>query len=232
MGLEYDIFMYCLSVLSIGAILSILWKDNVIFRWIQYTYVAVAATNYAVLAWDQILKVTIIPISQGKFVQIIPLALGLLVFTTLSNKYSWIARYSTSFIIGISVALMMRGTVEANITAQIVAFLNFAKVGATPFITFNNIVTMVCTIFTLTYFYFHFLHRISVGRAAQKLGRYIIMLGFGTQFGTRIMYIALFIAYIVGYVVLSGPPLGYQWIQVPVLLLVAGIMLFAIRREK
>lgn len=232
MAQVYDFLIYFLSVFMIAATFSILWKDNEFFRWTQFTYVAIAAANYAVLGWDHILNVVLIPLSQGELIQIIPLILSILIFTTISTKYNWIAKYSTSFILGVSVAIMMRGTIDSDITAQIATIFNFAKMGATPFKTFNNIVTIVCAVATLSYFFFHFVHKTNVGRGTQKLGRYVIMLAFGTQFGTRIQYIALFIAWIVGYVTTSGPPSGYRWIQIPVILITSGMMLFAIRREK
>lgn len=232
MALIVDFLMYFLGVFSIVATFSILWKDNELFRLTQFTYVAVAAANYAVLGWDHILNVVLIPISQGELIQIIPLILSLLLFTTISSKYNWIARYSTSFILGVSLSIMMRGVIDSDITPQIATIFRFAKLGATPFKTFNNIVTIVCAVTTLSYFFFHFMHKSKVGRATQKLGRYVIMLAFGTQFGTRIQYIALFIAYIVGFVTTSGPPIGYRWFQIPVLLITSGMLLFAIRREK
>jgi hypothetical protein len=59
----------------------------------------------------------------------------------------------------------------------------------------------------------------------QRIGRYFIMVGFGTQFGTGIMTSALFIAWIVQYVTITGPPAGYQWFSIVALLIAVGILL-------
>jgi hypothetical protein len=221
----YELLTYLFSIIILVGLWSFLWKDNLLFRFFQYSYLAVATAGYAIMSWDYVYKSVIIPVIKGNFIPLIPLFISLLLFGSLSTKYTWISRYATSFILGVSLTLMMRGITETGIVNMMTSIFSFAKIGKTWGITMNNIIKISAAVFTIIYFFFHFVHRYNIGRGMQRIGRYFIMVGFGTQFGTGIMTSALFIAWIVQYVTITGPPAGYQWFSIVALLIAVGILL-------
>jgi len=94
----------------------------------------------------------IIPLTQGQIVNIIPIILGILMWTQLSSNYRWMARTPLALITGIGAAIAMKGAVYGNILAPIGAIATPPAGDAMVFI--NHIIAAIATITAVMYFFF------------------------------------------------------------------------------
>ena len=97
------------AALCTFAIYSFLWKENRFFRAFQNLYVGLAAGYSLVLNFNTLKRQAWGPLTEaGEISILVPIVLGLLLFTRLSKKHGWIARYPMAFLMGIGSALSMK----------------------------------------------------------------------------------------------------------------------------
>ncbi len=165
------------GALCVIAIYSFLWKENRFFRAFQNLYVGLAAGYTLVANFNALKRQAFTPLSEGKIVLIVPIILGIMLFTRLSKKYGWIARYPMSFLMGIGAALSMKA-IESDFVRQIQASIK-------PWTSVNNLVLSLGTAFALVYFFFTFKPN-KVMEVTGRLGRWVLMLCFGAAFGSAV----------------------------------------------
>lgn len=169
------------------AIFSILWKENIVFRFVEYTFIGYAAAISVVSAWQFLTGSLFQPLMSGNAFYLMAVILGLLVFTRLSKKYSWMAKWSMAFIIGTSL-----GT---NISAIPYTILSTIRTISGRFVadSWNGIWILAGLITTISYFIYTREHTGILGRTV-SVGRYfmVVLLGvmFSTQAMTRLTYSA------------------------------------------
>jgi hypothetical protein len=172
------------GALSTFAIYSFLWKENRFFRAFQNLYVGLAAGYSLVLNFNTIKRQAWGPLTdKGQISVLVPMILGLLLFTRLSKKYAWVARYPMAFLMGIGSALSMKA-IESDFVRQIQASIITWK-GAGLGGTFNNLVLTLGTAFALVYFFFTFKPNKATD-VTGRLGRWVLMLCFGAAFGSAV----------------------------------------------
>ena len=166
------------------AVYSFLWKENRFFRAFQNLFVGLAAGYSLVVNFNNIKRQAWGPLTTGKDVWVIvPMILGVLLFTRLSKKYAWAARYPMAFLMGIGSALSMKA-IESDFVRQIQASLiSWKGVGLAG--TFNNLVLSLGTAFALSYFFFTFKPN-KLSEVTGRLGRWVLMLCFGAAFGSSV----------------------------------------------
>lgn len=229
------LFNYLVTVFLTLSMLSMLWKENPLYRFVQYSVVAVAASVTIISAIEAIQKMAISPILTGtNYWMIIPTVAGILVFTNmLGRKYNWLSRYPLGIVLGVGTALSLRGAIPAQIIGQMQSLIRKGKIG-TPFETFNNILFIVMGFTALSYFFFYFMHRTSAGRGLSKIGRYAVMLAFGATFGTDLMMNIIFLTYVVMYVSILGvpSPAGVSYTAAILLLAAIGVVGYLFTKRK
>jgi hypothetical protein len=164
------------------AVFSLLfYKDNIFFRIATVTALAVGVANAAVFAIESLQKVAYTPLIQGKILIIIPIILGLLIFTTLSTKYSWLSRPSYGFMLAVGIGVVTRGHVLLQIRSNIVQTLKPIIGGRyTPF---DNLVSLVMVVTIITYFLVTSRSRATGSLSyVAKFGRYAMMFGMGANY--------------------------------------------------
>ncbi len=172
------------GALCVFAIYSFLWKENRFFRLFQNLYVGLAAGYGIVLAIKSIQRQAWTPLTtKGDIWAVIPMVLGLMLFTRLFKRYAWIARYPMAFLMGLGSALSMK-SIESDFVRQMQASLISWK-GTGLGGTLNNLILTLGTAFALLYFFFTFKPHPVTGYAA-KLGRWVLMLCFGAAFGQSV----------------------------------------------
>lgn len=163
--------------------LQYLWKENAFFRAFQNLYVGLAAGYALVVASETLKRQAFGPLANGQISVIIPIVLGLLLFTRLSIKYGWIARYPMAFLMGIGSALSMKA-IESDFVRQIQASI-ISWQGDSIGAIFNNLVLSLGTAFALIYFFFTFKPNKAFD-VVGRLGRWVLMLCFGAAFGSAV----------------------------------------------
>lgn len=169
-----------IASLATLAIMSFAYKDNPFYRLVENLYVGVSAGHALVLGWGNIRDLGYTPmIKKGQWSLLIPIVLGILLYTRYYKPAAWISRIPIAFMMGIGTGLAISGTIGSQIVTQVKA--NFITLN-----TFSNIVIVLGTFGVLSYFFFLLEHKGPGGQVAQ-FGRYIMMVAFGAAFGSTVM---------------------------------------------
>jgi hypothetical protein len=174
------------------AIYSFLYKDNPFYKVAEYIFVGLSAGYWAVFLWWNYAYPNLFePLGQGNYWNIIPIVLGLMMFTQISKRTSWMVRFPLTFVLGVSLGLQIVAAVEGDMVPQLRGtFTPFAR-GAL-FNTYDlwsslgYIALLVGVLATITYFFFSREHRGALG-VTSKIGIYFLMIAFGASFGYTIM---------------------------------------------
>lgn len=177
------------------AIFSFLYRDNPLYKLAEHVAVGVSVgfivVNYYYnvfkpKVWDNVLY-------NGQYDYLIPLVLGMLLFTRFVPKWGWLSRWSLAFLLGAGSGLAIPATLESRVLQQmegaIRPLFTIDSAGGTwgnILQSSNAIFLFVGTIACLVFFLFSVEHKGPVGRLAY-FGRLCIMAGFGASFGYTVM---------------------------------------------
>ena len=179
-----DFLWYTLGVILTLCIFSFLIKDNPFYKFAERLVAGVAAGYWTMLIyWTLFQDKVINTLFSGRLLftlaYLIPILLGLGMWTRFSRNYSWISRYSIAFYIGISTGVSVPVFMYTAIFKQLSATI-------IPFNTITNVLVIVGVLCALFYFFFSKAHTGAFG-VASRIGIYILMVGFGAGFGLTVM---------------------------------------------
>lgn len=189
-------------------IYSFLYKDNPFYRFAEYLFVGMSVGYTIVLQFHQ----GFIPFAWEPFaavftggsllglIKLIPIGVGLLFFSGLSSRHTWLIRFPSAILIGAGCGLAIPNFLRADIFEQTwgtvepfsVIHNNIAglvePVPSLEFygLIFGAVLMVIGVICTLTYFFFSVEHRGPV-KWASKIGIAFLMIGFGSAFGNTVM---------------------------------------------
>jgi len=175
------------------AIFSFLYRDNPLYKLAEHVAVGVSVgfivVNYYYnvfkpKVWDNVLY-------NGQYDYLLPLILGVLLFTRFVPKWGWLSRWSLAFLLGAGSGLAIPATLESRVLQQMEGairplFQLGGGTGTNILQSANAIFLFVGTIACLVFFLFSVEHKGPVGRLAY-FGRLCIMAGFGASFGYTVM---------------------------------------------
>ncbi len=193
------------------ATFSFLYRDNPFYKFAEHLVVGVSAGYFVIILWHN----NLVPNLFGRLADghwytlwldstkpwyIIPLILGLLMFTRFNKKWTWVSRYPMALYIGISAGLAVPLEMSNRINKQLYATMasidwnNYFGKGLFDYTSgFALSIIFLGVVASLVYFFFSKAHSGAVGGVA-KFGIWILMIGFGATFGYTVMArISLFI---------------------------------------
>lgn len=186
-----------LAALLTLAVLSFLYKDNVVFRFAESLFAGVSLGYYVGIVLDQTLKPNLfLPLADnfGKNWDLfLAGVLGALLYMRYVPKIGWVARYGlavyVAYYIGVEFTRKVHGEVlpQMGRTIQPLNQWSFASVGA--FFTSPSMVALFAIVGTysvLTYFFFSKEHG-GVMRRVSRVGVWFLMVSFGAAFGFTVM---------------------------------------------
>jgi hypothetical protein len=167
------------------------FKDTPLFKFAEHTMLGLGVAITTVMGIRNILDIAVGGlVTKGEVTWVIPIFLGLLLFTRFFRQVAWLSRWPLALLVGIGVGISMGSGIDANFISQI-------RSTVTGVTNINQALLGVMVILTITYFIF------SIGKAQRErgvlkytaqLGRYIMMMCFGALFGNTVMTrMALFI---------------------------------------
>lgn len=176
------------------SVLSMLWKDNPVFRIGQQAVIGAATAHYIVLNFTSVYKNALTPMMGGNLLLIIPLFLGLLMYTRLKKEISWLARYPTAVLVGVGTGVMIAGTLRGQIIDQIkntiVDILNAPASGGLT--VFNTVLILIGTITAVTFFTYTQKHATEKGLTllgwSAKIGRIFLMISLGANWSGELVW--------------------------------------------
>lgn len=173
------------------ALWSILFKDTIVYRFAERTFVGVTLGVTITMAILAIRNGALTPITNGNYIPIIAVIFGLAMLTRLSKKYGWISRYPVALMTGTGLALMTRTSIQAQILSQVAPLVTTPFIGATWDVSFGNIFAWVGFIGGMSYFLFAtpglpVTIQKNIGYL-NRFGRYVIMMMLGTYFANILL---------------------------------------------
>jgi len=179
--------VWAAAIMTIG-IYSLGFKYTKLYKFCEFTFVGLGTGYGIVLAWDNIQRIGIKSVTIGKVEFIIPIILGILLYTRFLPKIQWVSRYPLSIITGIGTGVAVRGFVQANIVQQIIATSKPLWGPGDPLTYINNLIIIVLTISGLFFFVFTFSARASKGgNLISTVGRIGLMISFGALFANTVL---------------------------------------------
>jgi len=167
---------------------TILFKDNPWCRLASNILMAGAAGNLAILATRNIVNLGLIPLGEGTYIRVIPIILGLLLFSRFYRPTAFLVRFPLSLIVGVGTGLMVVGRLDTMILKYLNTIATLFQAGQTPLQLVGNVVFIVTFITSLYFFIFSLpLTRFKPAAPIQRIGRYSLMIMLGLYFGATVM---------------------------------------------
>jgi len=169
------------------AIYTFLYRDNPIYRAAEHWLIGLTIGYAMVVFWQTTLvDLLILPLfAGGKYILVVPLILGLLMFSRFSGRFSWLSRLPIAFMIGTGAGVAIPAMLYARTLKQLSSSVAplIAEDGG---FNIEVVVVAVGLLTTLAYFYFSREHKGAMGKMA-KVGTYFLMIFFGATFGYTVM---------------------------------------------
>jgi len=207
-GLSTEIIGIWVAALLTLAIYSFLYADNPVYKVAEHIFVGISAAYGAVILYYQALlpklvKPLIIPLidrvwhpeladaTSPRYTLLVPMFLGLLIFSRFVPRYDWLSRWPIAFVMGLYAGLSIPRSVQEIILKQMhgtmLPLLPRGANGGYDFLTgFSNLLLVMGVICTLAYFYFSARHEGLLGRVS-RVGVWFLMVAFGAGFGNTVM---------------------------------------------
>jgi hypothetical protein len=197
----FDRFMVGVAAICTLVIYSFLYRENPFYRFLEHILVGLSVGYATVRTWTNLLEPNWwdrlygsegLPANYWWILAVFP---GLLWYFQLSRKKVWLSRIVIMFFMGTSAGMAFRGVFQELLTpgvGQMQASFKpfFTRLGGSWTMTatnFNNIIFVVVVLCVLSYFFFSFSHqKVKILPYSSRLGRYFLMICFGTIFGTTV----------------------------------------------
>jgi hypothetical protein len=191
MHLSGEIGVWVAALLTLG-IFSFLYQDNPAYKLCEHLFVGVSAGYYVVLTYYSVVKPNLFdPLFLGvkghhDYLLVIPLLLGVLLFSRFFPKGDWLSRWSIALILGVYPALRITGFGQGDFVEQIHGTILPLWVPHDIGATLGNWILIVGLLTTLIFFFFSKEHKGALGGTA-RVGVYFLMVSFGASYGYTVM---------------------------------------------
>lgn len=196
------------------AIFSFLYRDNPVYKFAEHLFVGLASGYYVAVQFRTVFLPNLwTPLTAaGDLSGLIPLGLGLLLFTRFVPSVAWLSRWSIGLMVGAYAGLALIGAAQGDLMEQVRANM-IPLSGLGPLQLVNTLLLVGGTLACLLYFFFSLEHRGPIGNTA-KIGIYFLMVSFGASYGFTVMgRIALFIGRL--QFLFHDWPLAFGWRLMP-----------------
>ena len=174
------------ALLTIAAT-SFVFRDNIVFKVAQYTFIGVAAGHAIVMGVKNIINYGWVHLADGAYIYVVVFILGIMLYARFSKEYYWLYRYPIAFMVGNGVGISIRAAIHSDFIKNIAATAS-PLVATAPMDTINNIIIFVGCITALSHFIFTYegMHKGTLG-FVPKVGRWMMLMAFGASFGNTVM---------------------------------------------
>lgn len=167
-------------------VFSYLYKENPAYRLAEHIFIGVATGRAVVLSWEYLAKNAWTPMVEGEYHYILAFILGSLFLFQFSKKYSYVKRYPIALTTGMGMGLTLGATLLSWLVRQVQATFIPLFMQENTVETFSNLFIAIGTVCGISYFILTKEHK-GILTIPTKIGRYIIMITFGTHFGYTVM---------------------------------------------
>lgn len=170
------------------ALYSFLWRENPVYRFAEYLYVGIGAGHGVVVTIDNYIRPTLKTsiIKQGNWSYLIPVVIGLLIYTRYVRSIAYMARWTIAFFLGVGAGIVLTRDFKPYFVTQLTSTFKPVWVAGKLSTSLNNIILVIGVVTTLTYFFFT-TKRVGVLDYSARFGRWMMMIAFGSAFGNTVM---------------------------------------------
>lgn len=168
-----------IGVILIAMAWSFFYKENPFYRFAEHTLVGAVLGNGVIVGVLYLENSVFTPLSNGAALMILPILLGLMMFSRLSRKASLLSRVPMAVVLGTGIGVGTRAAMSVTVIGQ-------TQAAMAPILGIDQIVAIVCVVTTLLYFIYSREQRGPFG-AVSRFGRWMLMVLFGAYFGTVIL---------------------------------------------
>ena len=116
----------------------------------------------------------------------VPLLLGVLLFSRFFPRGDWLSRWPIAVILGVYPALRITGFGQSDLVQQVNGSILPLWGAVNPGELINNWLLVIGVITTLVFFFFSKEHKGALGGTA-RIGIYFLMVSFGASYGYTVM---------------------------------------------
>ncbi len=166
---------------------SIVFADNGLYKFAEHLYVGLYAGYTVVVTWFNYIR----PSSQDiianhKYYLVVPILLGLLIYTRYIRGWQWLARYNMAFVVGVGSGLVLARDFKSLLLDQVTATFKPLWIAGKTGTSVNNIIIVAGVVSVMWYFLFTVKKEGAPGRVS-SVGRAVMMVAFGSAFGNTVM---------------------------------------------
>jgi hypothetical protein len=166
-------------------VLSFLFKENPFYRLAEYLFVGLSSGYTFAATLRVFVNQALDPIFAGQFDFIVPLILGCLFYAQFTKKYSILYRVPLSLAIGYGLGITIWSVFDTYFIVQVKATM-LPLYGSDIITTIDNLVIVVGTILSISYFILHREQKGVYGKFT-KAGKYFVLATLGAVFGTTVL---------------------------------------------
>ncbi len=162
---------------------SYLYKQNVFSRISAQIVLAISTVHFFLVKMQNLYNIGVAPIfEQGRYLNLVPLLIGLLLYFRLSKDRGWISSYAYALSIGLGTGAILSTIVSAQIIGLIVSTIEAPiKYGL------NGVLLFIGVFLSLSYWIFTIEFKGPLSNVL-KLGRIFLMVSIGLLYAQDVMW--------------------------------------------
>ena len=187
MNISGDVWIWISAIILITGYSS-LFKYNPLYKIMESSFVGLTMGYSVVTNFHNYLKPTVVDkiVGQGRISLLLPLLLGLLMYTRYFKPVSWLSRYTQAFIMGVGASYILTKDFPTMVVAQVIATIKPLLSPAGALTNINNTIIFIGVV-SVTFYFLFTVKREGPIRYISSLGRIFLMIALGAAFGNTVM---------------------------------------------
>ena len=168
------------------AMYSVLYGENRLYRFMEHLFIGLAAGYGVYITWSELLypKWWQPMVNEGRWTLIFAAIAGSMFYFVYSKRHFWISRIIFGIFMGLAAGGIFREFYEIYFPQM---RASMRPIAGSPTEILNAILFYLILLSCMSYFFFSFEHKNKVIKGSASLGRWLLMIGFGSIFGATIM---------------------------------------------
>jgi hypothetical protein len=187
------------AALAVVAILSLLWRENRLYRVAEHLLLGLTVGFVAAATWAELLRPKWYqPFAEalstrdplGIFVGFSALALGCCWYGLYFPKTEWLSRLALGVVLGAAAGQAIKNNFTQQMPLVVTSFRSPIEISAGKVDwlgSLNNSLFLLALVTVLLFFFFSFDQKNPAVKLATRIGRFWLMVGFGVYFGNTVM---------------------------------------------
>jgi hypothetical protein len=183
-----DMLFMFIQMVMVLATWSYLYRDNFFSKAAAEIVISVSTVYFFLSFYDSLWQQAIVPILDGtNLLNIIPIILGLLMFSRLFKGYGWVSSYSYAILLGLGTGATLTTMVQGSITTRISDTVTRPFAATLWQDQLGAWLTVFGVIFSLSYWLFTIEYKGYLAYSL-KIGRLFLMCSIGMLYAEDVLW--------------------------------------------